>query len=99
LQTAGGLTEKASGSVTISHKATTSFPITVELSKNPLEMARSNVELRPGDTVFVAKAAIVYVLGEVNKPGAYILNSTGAVTVLQVVLRSRSPGRTRSVTV
>ncbi len=48
-------------------------------------MARSNIELYPGDTVFVAKAAMVYVLGEVVKPGGYILNSAGAVTVLQVV--------------
>jgi polysaccharide export outer membrane protein len=54
-------------------------------------MARSNVELHPGDTVFAAKAAIVYVLGEVNKPGAYILNSTGAVTVLQVVAAAGGP--------
>jgi polysaccharide export outer membrane protein len=100
LQTAGGLTEKASGSVTISHKGTQD-PITVELSKDPQEMARSNVELHPGDTVFVAKAAMVYVLGEVNKPGAYILNSTGPVTVLQVVAAAGGPthsaavGRTR----
>jgi polysaccharide export outer membrane protein len=96
LQTAGGLTEKASGSVTISHKATQD-PITVELSKDPLEMARSNVELHPGDTVFVAKAAMVYVLGEVNKPGAYILNSTGAVTVLQVVAAAGGPTHSAAV--
>ena len=91
LQTAGGLSEKASGSVTISHKGNEENPVTVALSKDPAEMARSNVELRPGDTVFVAKAAMVYVLGEVHKPGAYILNSTGAVTVLQVVAAAGGP--------
>src|ERR1700733_145167 len=101
LQTAGGLSEKASGSVTISHKGNEENPVTVELSKNPAEMARSNVELHPGDTVFVAKAAMVYVLGEVVKPGGYILNSTGAVTVLQIVAAAGGPthsaaeGRTR----
>ena len=91
LQTAGGLSERASGSVTISHKGNEENPVTVELSKNPAEMARSNVELHPGDTVFVAKAAMVYVLGEVIKPGGYILNSTGAVTVLQVVAAAGGP--------
>ena len=60
-------------------------------------MARSNVELQPGDTVFFAKAAMVYVLGEVNKPGAYILNSTGAVTVLQLVAAAGGPTRTAAV--
>jgi polysaccharide export outer membrane protein len=101
LQIAGGLSEKASGSVTILHKGNEENPVTVELSKDPAEMVHSNVELYPGDTVFAAKAAMVYVLGEVNKPGAYILNSTGAVTVLQVVAAAGGPthlaavGRTR----
>jgi len=64
-------------------------------------MVHNNLELLPGDTVFAAKAAMVYVLGEVNKPGAYILNSTGGVTVLQVVAaaggptHSAAPGSTR----
>jgi polysaccharide export outer membrane protein len=97
LQTAGGLSEKASGSVTISHKGNEENPVTVELSKNPAEMVRSNVALHPGDTVFVAKAAMVYVLGEVNRPGAYILNSTGAVTVLQLVAAAGGPTHTAAV--
>ena len=97
LQTAGGLSEKASGSVTISHKGNEENPVTVELSKNPAEMVRSNVALHPGDTVFVAKAPMVYVLGEVNRPGAYILNSTGAVTVLQLVAAAGGPTHTAAV--
>lgn len=97
LQTAGGLSERASGSVTISHKGNEENPVTVELSKNPAEMARSNVELHPGDTVFVAKAAMVYVLGEVIKPGAYILNSTGVVTVLQLVAAAGGPTHAAAV--
>jgi len=40
-------------------------------------MAANNVELQPGDTVIVPRAGIVYVLGEVNKPGGYVMNSTG----------------------
>jgi polysaccharide export outer membrane protein len=97
LQTAGGLSEKASGSVTISHKGNEQNPVTVELSKNPAEMVRSNVELHPGDTVFVAKAAMVYVIGEVTKPGGYILNSTGAVTVLQLVAAAGGPTHAAAV--
>lgn len=97
LQTAGGLSERASGLVTISHKGNENNPLTVEVTKDPAEMVRSNVELNPGDTVFAAKAAMVYVLGEVNKPGAYILNSTGAVTVLQVVAAAGGPTHAAAV--
>ena len=97
LQTAGGLSERASGSVTISHKGNEENPVTVEVSKDPAEMARSNVELHPGDTVFAAKAAMVYVLGEVMKPGGYILNSTGAVTLLQVMAAAGGPTHSAAV--
>jgi polysaccharide biosynthesis/export protein len=90
MQAAGGLSEKASGLVTISRQGREA-PITVEFTNNPTEMVSKNLELFPGDTVFAAKAAMVYVLGEVNKPGAYILNSTGGVTVLQVVAAAGGP--------
>jgi polysaccharide export outer membrane protein len=97
LQLAGGLSERASGLVTISHRGEEQNPVTVEVSKDPAVMARSNVALYPGDTVFAAKAAMVYVLGEVNKPGAYILNSTGAVTVLQLVASAGGPTHAAAV--
>ena len=54
-------------------------------------MAASNVDLQPGDTVVVPKAGIVYVLGEVTRPGGYVLNSTGGITVLQVVAVAGGP--------
>jgi polysaccharide biosynthesis/export protein len=91
LQAAGGLSDRASGSITISHRGDLENPVKVEFSQNPAEMVRSNVELHPGDTVFAAKAPMVYVLGEVNKPGGYILNSAGAMTVLRVVAAAGGP--------
>jgi len=84
LQAAGGPTEKAANKVIISHRGQKEIT-TVFLSKNPAEMAAANIELQPGDTVVVPRAGIVYVLGEVTRPGGYVLNSSGGVTVLQVV--------------
>ena len=97
LQAAGGLSERASGSVTISHRGDLQNAVKVEFSQDPAEMVRSNVELHPGDTVFAAKAPMVYVLGEVNKPGGYILNSASAMTVLRVVAAAGGPTRSASV--
>ena len=97
LQAAGGLSERASGSVTISHKGDLENPVKVELSQDPAEVVRSNVELHPGDTVFAARAPMVYVLGEVNKPGGYVLNSIGAMTVLRVVAAAGGPTRAAAV--
>ncbi|MGE5207643.1 MAG: polysaccharide biosynthesis/export family protein [Chlamydiota bacterium] len=84
LEAAGGLTDKASDTITISHRGTDQLS-TEHLSNDPAQMARANIELQPGDTVVVPKAGIVYVLGEVNRPGGYALNSNGGVTLLQVL--------------
>ncbi len=96
LHSAGGLTERAASRATISHRGDENSN-TVELSAEPLRMATSNIELLPGDTVYVAKAGIVYVLGEVGKPGGYVLNSTGGVTVLRVVAAAGGPTHVASV--
>jgi polysaccharide export outer membrane protein len=90
LQAAGGTTDKAANKVIISHRGQKDAT-TLSISKNPSEMTASNVELQPGDTVVVPKAGIVYVLGEVTRPGGYVLNSTGGITVLQVVAVAGGP--------
>ena len=92
LQTAGGVTDKAGDSLTISHRGATDVA-TIELSQDAVLMAQRNIELQPGDTVIVAKAGIVYVLGEVYRPGGYISNSRGGFTVLQVMAAAGGPTR------
>ncbi|MGA8343603.1 MAG: SLBB domain-containing protein, partial [Candidatus Sulfotelmatobacter sp.] len=96
LQAAGGLTEKAANRAVISHRGSDT-PNTVELSKDPAQMAQNNVDIQPGDTVVVPAAPIVYVLGEVAKPGGYVLGSSGGVTVLRVVAAAGGPTRDASV--
>ncbi|MGA9157041.1 MAG: polysaccharide biosynthesis/export family protein [Candidatus Sulfotelmatobacter sp.] len=90
LQAAGGPTDKAANKVLISHRDQKDAT-TVYISKDPAEMAASNVELQPGDTVVVPRAGIVYILGEVTRPGGYVLNSTGGITVLQIVAVAGGP--------
>jgi polysaccharide export outer membrane protein len=95
LQAAGGPTDKAADKVVISHRDQKDAT-TLGISKDPAEMAASNVALYPGDTVVVPKAGIVYVLGEVTRPGGYVLNSTGGLTVLQVVAVAGGPNHLAS---
>jgi polysaccharide export outer membrane protein len=96
LQMAGGPTDKAADKVVVTHRDADDST-TLAISKDPTEMAKSNIELQPGDTVIVPRAGIVYVLGEVNRPGGYVLNSTGGITVLQVVAAAGGPSRLASV--
>ena len=96
LQAAGGPTEKAANRAVITHRGSNT-PITVELSKDPAQMAQSNIDIEPGDTVVVPAGAIVYVLGEVGKPGGYVLGSSSGVTVLRVVAAAGGPTRDASL--
>jgi polysaccharide export outer membrane protein len=96
LQAAGGPTEKAANRAIIRHRGSDS-PITVEFSKDPAQMAQSNIDIEPGDTVVVPAGAIVSVLGEVGKPGGYVLGSGNGVTVLRVVAAAGGPTRDASL--
>jgi len=53
-------------------------------------LSRLNIDLLPGDTVIVPRAGIVYVLGAVNKPGGFVINSDGE-TVLRVLAAAGGP--------
>jgi polysaccharide export outer membrane protein len=92
LQAAGGPTDRAANKVVISHRdQEPKDATTLSISKDPAQMAASNVVLRPGDTVVVPRAGIVFVLGEVNRPGGYVINATGGITVLQIVAVAGGP--------
>jgi len=47
--------------------------------------ARFNVPVYPGDVVKVTRAGIVYVVGEVGKPGGYLLKTNENVSILQAI--------------
>ena len=84
ISVAGGFTAKAGRTVTILHKGRMDDPETVHLSRGqPVEQA--NVTIYPGDTIIVSKAGVVYVLGEVNKPGAFLLEDNTSMSVMKAV--------------
>jgi len=89
IQTAGGFTPRADKKVTISHRDDPEHPITISLSKD-LDSGKNNMELVPGDTVVASKAGIVYVVGEVNRPGGFVMESN-KVTVSQVLAWAGGP--------
>jgi polysaccharide biosynthesis/export protein len=95
-QEAGGLTP-AAGNVTITHPGQVNNPTIVTLSNDPVKSAQADVEIMPGDAITVSKAPIVYVLGEVNKPGGYVLASDSnakdsqGLTVMRVLAMASGP--------
>lgn len=50
-----------------------------------------NVPIFPGDIVKVTRAGIVYVVGEVKKPGGFVLKNNEDITLLQAVALAEGP--------
>ena len=74
-----------------------SSPTTVEISlKNLLESSDDsyNVVVYPGDVVKVTRAGVVYVEGNVKKPGGFMLKTNENITVLQAVALAEGLTRT-----
>src|SRR5450755_2125544 len=61
----------------------------------------SNIEIKPFDVVSVRKAALVYVLGEVRKPGGFVLSDKTSMSALEAIsmaegmLTTASPKKAR----
>jgi polysaccharide biosynthesis/export protein len=46
---------------------------------------QDNILIEPNDVLSVPRAQMVYVIGEVNKPGGYVLNDRDSVSLLQAI--------------
>lgn len=82
---AGGLTPTADTRITVRrHGSGKEETVTLPQNDATAVMA-SDVRVYPGDTVIVPRAGLAYVLGDVAKPGGYIMKDNGRMTVLQAI--------------
>lgn len=72
LALAGGLTELADRKVTI-QRHTTKERIVSTVANSANAALDGSVEVFPGDTVIVSKAEVVYILGDVSRPGGFAM--------------------------
>jgi polysaccharide biosynthesis/export protein len=93
ISAAGGLTPMASRQATIKRRKGGEI-FSASLSDDPKEILASNIELWPGDTVIVPKAGIVYVIGDVGRPGGFNMENNGRVSLLEVVALASGVNRT-----
>ena len=83
---AGGLTSSADYNITIQHPGSPEKPTKYTLSNDPDVAIANDVKVKPGDTVIVPKAGIAYVLGDVGRPGGFVMqNNHSQLTLLQAV--------------
>jgi polysaccharide export outer membrane protein len=91
---AGGVTDIADRKVTVKRHGS-SEQLTYMLSNDPEKMLTNMVMVNPGDIVMVPKAPIIYVMGDVGRPGGYSMSSNEThLTLLQAIARAGSANKT-----
>lgn len=92
LTEAGGTTPTAGQTVTITHRAD-GVQQTVFLSHDPKIAMEANVPVYQGDTIMVSKAGMIFVVGEVLSPSAFIMESKSGYTALKALAMAHGPTR------
>jgi polysaccharide export outer membrane protein len=93
---AGGTTVYAGSSVTIKRNSDGQL-LTIPLTKNAASMLASDVRMQPGDKIMIPRASIVYVLGDVGRPGGFLMQNSGRMTVMQAVALAGGQNRTAAM--
>jgi polysaccharide export outer membrane protein len=97
ISAAGGVTQNAGKAVTITHREDSNHPEILSIASNSGSSTSFNIDVRPGDTIIVSHAGIVYVLGDVGKPGGFLIEESDRLTVLQAIALAQGTNRTASL--
>ena len=98
LALAGGLTDVADRHITIERHGDPNQKIEYYFSNVAGTALSDDPMVYPGDTVVVPKAAVVYVLGDVLKPGGYPINTNNSkMTVLEAISLAGSANHSAAV--
>lgn len=96
ISAAGGFSVRAGKTIIVTHRDNSAAQ-TITWSFDPVKLQQANIELHGGDSVTVGKAGIVYVTGEVAKPGGFVLDQSDSVTVLQALALAQGAKPTASL--
>jgi polysaccharide export outer membrane protein len=95
ISAAGGLNPSAGKAVTIAHKSDPEHPVIVLLDSKPGSVGPA-IDVLPGDTIMVSRSGVVYVVGDVGKPGGFLIEGNDRLTVMQVLALAAGPNHTAS---
>lgn len=95
---AGGFTQDAGSVVTVNHREDPEHPTIVNLDNRDSASAGGAFhDVRPGDTIVVSHAGIIYVIGAVVKPGGFMIQHNGQLTVLRALALAQGANRTAAL--
>jgi polysaccharide export outer membrane protein len=96
ISAAGGLTVKAGQTVIVLPGGKLQGEQVIDLSGKE-SLGKMNVTVSPGDTIIVSKTGVVYVLGEVNHPGAFLMENNTSMSLMKAVALAGSTTKLASL--
>jgi len=92
ISAAAGLSQNAGRLVNVFHRNDLKTPHPVVLDPGGTDQSTDhNPELSPGDTVQVSRAGLVYVIGDVVRPGGFPVDPAQGLTVVQALSLAWGP--------
>jgi polysaccharide export outer membrane protein len=92
ISAASGLSQSAGRLVNVFHRDDAKTPHPVVLDPSGTDTASDhNPELAPGDTVQVSRAGLVFVVGDVQRPGGFPVDPAQGLTVVQALSLAWGP--------
>jgi polysaccharide biosynthesis/export protein len=98
ISAAAGLSADAGRLVNVFHRDDPNTPHPVVLDPGGTDTAADhNPELSPGDTVQVSRAGLVFVIGDVMRPGGFPVDPAQGLTVVQALSLAWGPSQNAAV--
>ena len=85
---AGGLNENAGKVATVFHRDSPSDVRQVHLNvsvQTSASASEGSLEVLPGDTISVSRSGVIYVLGDLGRPGGFLVEHNDRLSVLQAI--------------
>jgi len=97
---AGGLNENAGKVASVFHRGNPAdvrqVPLNVSV-QTPESIEASNFKLLPGDTISVSRSGVVYVIGDVGRPGGFLVEHNDRLSVLQALALAQGANQTAAL--
>jgi polysaccharide export outer membrane protein len=85
LSLAEGFTPLAGTAIVITHSGHPDQPQPVKIAAGAAPQPEDNPEILPGDTIFVERTGVIFVVGDVARPGGFPMDHDGHVSILQAI--------------
>lgn len=83
---AGGVSNTAGRLVSVIHRGDAQHPVQIALQPTPASLhAQQNPVVLPGDTVVVAKAGVIYIIGDVLRPGGILVDNNERLSIIEAL--------------